>query len=73
MKGAKSENKRELVKKAAEILNIPEQRIRIGLQRGLYPFGFAYQNEGSSQYIYDINLELVKKYKNGELELKGVK
>ena len=62
-----------MVKKAAEMLNVPEQKIRIGLQRGLYPFGFAFQNEGSTQYTYEINLELVKRYKNGELELNGAK
>lgn len=43
------------IKTASEISGIPEQTIRIGLQRGLLPFGTAYQvSDKSQRYRYII-------------------
>lgn len=41
------------VKEAAKILGKSEQFVRIGLQRGILPFGYAVQM--SSKYTYHIS------------------
>ncbi len=40
---------------AARILERPEQFVRVGIQRGLFPFGFATRGEWSKKYTYFIN------------------
>ncbi len=49
------------VKEAAKLMGKSEQFIRIGLQRGLLPFGNAIQNPGG-KYSYYISPELFEKY-----------
>ena len=41
------------VAKAAEIMDVSQQFIRIGLQRGILPFGYAVQT--SSKWTYYIS------------------
>lgn len=43
------------VKKAAQIMGKSEQFIRIGLQRGLLPFGTAMMLPNSTHYTYYIS------------------
>lgn len=51
------------VKEAAEIMQCTPQMIRIGLQRGLFPFGTAIQM--SRRYTYYISREKVYQYLGG--------
>jgi DNA-binding transcriptional MerR regulator len=51
------------VKDVAELLGVSEQTIRIGLQRGLFPFGVAFKrDEGNQHYTYILYPEKVKEY-----------
>lgn len=43
-----------LVKQAAQLMGVSEQFIRIGLQRGILPFGYAVNISGN-QYTYYIS------------------
>jgi len=43
------------IEDAARILERPPQFIRIGLQRELFPFGFATRGEWCRKYTYFIN------------------
>lgn len=43
------------VSKTAELMNVSEQFIRIGLQKGVFPFGYAVKM--SSQWTYFISKE----------------
>lgn len=43
------------VKEAAHILERSEQFVRIGLQRNLFPFGFAMKRSGARKFDYFIN------------------
>lgn len=45
---------------AAKILSVPEQFLRVALQQGKYPFGFAVKT--SSQYTYYINGPQLEEY-----------
>ena len=45
---------------AAKILGVPEQFLRIALQQGKYPFGFAIKT--STQYTYYINGPQLEEY-----------
>jgi hypothetical protein len=42
------------IKNAAEIMGKSEMFVRIGLRRGLLPFGVAWKMPGSSSYSYYI-------------------
>lgn len=55
-------------KTVAEILGKNEQWVRLGLQRGLLPFGTAVQT--STQYSYHISYEKLKEYVGEERLLK---
>ena len=44
------------VKEVARTIGVSEQTIRIGLQQGVYPFGYAVKT--SSKYTYIINKKL---------------
>lgn len=48
------------VKEASIALDIPEQAIRIGMQRGLLNIGYA--TKENQQYAYYISTNLVKEY-----------
>jgi hypothetical protein len=52
--------KKITVKEASQIIGKSEQFIRIGLQRGLLPFGVAFKM--SSQWTYLIYPEKLKEY-----------
>lgn len=54
--------KRISVAKAAEIMGVSQQFIRIGLQRNLLPFGFATNMGGGSRYTYYINPKEFQEY-----------
>ena len=43
------------IKQAAKIMGKCEQFVRIGLQRGLLPFGTAVQIRGTTRYSYYIS------------------
>lgn len=43
------------IKEAARLLKKSEQFIRVSLQQGTAPFGFATKKEGSSKYSYHIS------------------
>ena len=45
---------------AAKILGVPEQFLRIALQQGKYPFGFAIKT--STHYTYYINGPQLEEY-----------
>ena len=47
--------------KVARILNKSDEFIRVGLQRGLLPFGFAIKLPGRKKYNYYINKILINK------------
>lgn len=46
---------------AAEALGVTAQAIRIGLQRGIYPFGWAVKMPGG-RYTYVISPKLYRDY-----------
>lgn len=50
------------IKDAAKMLNKNEMFVRIGLQRGLLPFGTAIKMESSSRYSYHISPKLFEEY-----------
>lgn len=50
------------VAKAAEIMGVSQQFVRIGLQRNLLPFGFATNMGGGSRYTYYINPKQFQEY-----------
>lgn len=41
---------------ASRILEIPQQELRIGIQRGRFKFGTAIKNKGCSRLYYSVNL-----------------
>ncbi len=49
------------VKETAELLNKSQQFVRIGLQRGILPFGYAIQLNGT-KYTYHISKNKVYDY-----------
>lgn len=49
------------VKETAELLKKSQQFVRIGLQRGILPFGYAIQLNGS-KYTYHISKNKVYEY-----------
>lgn len=55
------------VAEVASRLGVPDQRIRCGLRAGIYPFGKAYKNEGSSHYVYEIWDVHFNKWLKGEI------
>lgn len=48
------------VVKAAELMNVSEQFIRIGLQKGVFPWGYAVKM--SSQWTYFISIEKFQEF-----------
>lgn len=51
------------IKKASEISGIPQQTLRIGLQRGIFPFGVGYKRkEDSNNYVYVLYDNIFYKY-----------
>ena len=47
------------VREAARLMGVSEQTIRIGLQQGVYDFGYAVKS--SSKYTYVINRKQLEK------------
>lgn len=62
--GGINSRSRVTVKKAAELLGVSQQFIRIGLQRGRLPIGSAVRM--SSKWTYHISPERLRKYIEGE-------
>lgn len=54
------------IKDAAALLGMAQQTLRIGLQRGLFPFGVAIPTS-KNRYTYNITKERLDKYIKGEL------
>lgn len=50
------------VQKAAKLLKKSEMFVRIGLQRGLLPFGVAIKLDGKTKYSYHISPKLFEEY-----------
>lgn len=42
------------IERAAAIMGVSQQTVRIGLQKGIFPFGAAVQMPGSTRYTYII-------------------
>lgn len=57
------------VKETAELLNCSQQFIRVGLQKGILPFGFAVKM--SSMWTYNISAIQVYKYLGLENSVTG--
>ena len=49
---------------ASAITGIDPLSLRIGLQRGIWPFGVAYKRPGSSKYTYEYDPEALIRYTN---------
>ncbi len=47
---------------AAKLMGKSEMFIRIGLQRGILPFGIAVKLDGKSKYSYHISPKLFEEY-----------
>ena len=45
--------------------------IRVALQMGICPFGFAEQKKGSGRWTYHIDNARLKAYRRGEMPLMG--
>lgn len=56
------------VETAARIMGKPAQWLRIKLQRGQLPFGFAEKNEGSGRFNYYINQAGFEEYVGIKME-----
>ncbi|MDY4128674.1 hypothetical protein [Peptostreptococcus porci] len=51
------------VSDVATMLGVTDQAIRVGLQRGVYPFGIAFKsNERNKKYCYVIYPKKLKEY-----------
>lgn len=61
-------NEKITVKQAAEQLGKSEQFVRVGLQRGILPFGYAFVGSGK-RWTYYINEADLKKYLAGDKEV----
>lgn len=55
--------KRISVADAAKLMGVSQQFVRIGLQRGILPFGYAVKM--SDRYTYHISFSKLKAYING--------
>lgn len=54
------------IKEAAGIIGVSPLTIRIGLQRGLFPFGTAFKTkESNKRYCYVLYPEKVREYLGG--------
>lgn len=42
------------IERAAQIMGVSPQTVRVGLQKGVFPFGVALKMPGSSRYTYVI-------------------
>lgn len=42
------------IERAAEIMGVSPQTVRVGLQKGVFPFGAAVKMPGSSRFTYVI-------------------
>lgn len=42
------------IERAAEIMGVSPQTLRVGLQKGVFPFGAAIKMPGSSRFTYVI-------------------
>ncbi len=59
------------IKEASKELNIPEQALRIGIQRGSFSeFAKCWKNKGN-RFRYYINRELLNKYLGREVKCLG--
>ena len=56
------EKRRITVQDAAKLMGKSEMFIRIGLQRGILPFGTALKIDGKSKYSYHISPKLFEEY-----------
>lgn len=55
------------IKEAAGIIGVSPLTIRIGLQRGLFPFGTAFKTkENNKRYCYVLYPEKVREYLGGK-------
>jgi lambda repressor-like predicted transcriptional regulator len=45
--------------------------LRVGLQRGIWPFGTAYKRPGSSRYVYEYDPEAVLRWSLARRSLRG--
>ena len=54
--------RRITVQDAAKLMGKSEMFIRIGLQRGILPFGIAVKLDGKSKYSYHISPKLFEEY-----------
>lgn len=69
----KIETRLSMVARAALIWGRHEQFLRICLQQGKVPFGFAIKKEGSSHHDYHIEDRLLREYIGEEAWIEGLK
>lgn len=60
------------IKEVAQALGKSEHTIRVGLQRGIYPFGTAFKLEGSSTYNYTLYPEKIREFIGGKQNEKEI-
>lgn len=56
------------IKKAAELMGISQQELRLGLQEGDYPIGTARQNKPGGKYKYYISPKLFYEFTGIKIE-----
>jgi hypothetical protein len=66
LKGGASVGTRMTVKEAAKLMEVTEQYIRIGLQQGVFPWGYVVK--ASSQYTYFINRQKFLEHEKIQIE-----
>lgn len=54
--------------KAAELMNVGPQFIRVGLQKGILPIGSAFKISGTQRYSYYISPKLFEEYTGIKVE-----
>lgn len=62
---------RPTVAEVAKALEIKRENLRVGLQRGKYPFGTAIQMGKKGRYTYSIFKDLLLKWVNGDFVRQG--
>lgn len=55
----------------SRITGIDPLSLRVGLQRGIWPFGVAYKRAGSSRYVYEYDPEAVIRYVTARRRMRG--
>ncbi len=55
------------VQEAAELTGLPAQTIRVGLQQGVFPWGYVIRSEKGQKCSYYINKTKLEAWENGSM------